>query len=172
VSDDGFEALADGALLIVVLLIGSALVLTFATPTGGGSRMEGTAYAEDTRLALFRTTLDGTSYAFGGESVPIPNRTTIETILRLEAHLLARDASAYDFAAANARVIGVAERLVRPGWQWALSGGPSSEPGLFQLPSDRIIPNSHFASTWTYPALDGGSSNVRLTFVLWLSPPR
>ncbi len=166
---EGFEALADAVLLIVILLIASIIILGHPR---GGPREEGVRYAEETRLALFRTTLDGLFYTFGGEIITVPNGTTVETGLRLQVHLLEKGTGAYDFTAANARIVELARRLVRPGYAFALLGGVLAGHDLLHLPSDIEIPREHFASTWTYPSLDRGTGNTRLAVVLWLSPPR
>lgn len=169
--DGGFEALADGVLLLVVLLVAATMVLALGRAPEDGTRDIGVRTAEATRLALFRTTLDGLSYRFGGETVPIPDGTTVESLLRLEAHLLRVERDAYDFSAANSRVLTIASQLLGPGWSLSVVGDDPEGGELFRLPEVEI-PVAHYASGWTYPSLAGGPERTRLTVAVWLSPLR
>ena len=168
----GFEALADGVLLFLVLLVATGVILATGRPPASDPRSSGVRYADDTRLALFRTTTDGLFYRFGGEIVLIPNGTTVEDVLRLGVHLLARDHRGYDFTATDARILGIAAKLLRPGWDLAILGGPGANRDLLHLPAEQVVPANHYASTWDYPSLDGGPGTTRLAVAVWLSPPR
>jgi len=170
-SEEGFEALADGTLLLTVLLVASVLVVGWGRPLAADGRSAGIQYAEDTRRALFGTTLDGLSYRIGGEDVAMRNGTTVETFLRLEVHLL-RLGPGWDFAAANARIAGLAAGIVRPGWAIAVLGGNESGPAVVRLPEGLRMPPDYFASGWTYPPLDGAGDGTRLQVLVWLSPHR
>lgn len=169
--DEGFEGLADGVLLVTLLLIAS-VALVVGTRDPGGIRDDGIRDAEETRLALFRTTLDDLSYESEGETVRIPNGTTVEWFLRLQVHLLDSDPAGHDFSAANVRVLDLATRLVRPGYQIGVFGGVVGEPGTVRLPAEGLASSERFESAWTYPALDGGPGHIRLGVSLWFSPPR
>jgi len=165
---DGFEALADGVLLFVVLALAIGAVLTWggAPPTDDGAW--GAAYAEDVRLALFRTPLDGLGYEDDGAFVVVPAGTTVETFLRIEVHVRSEEPS-LDFSAANARVAALAASLLRPGWAFLLVGGEPGGPEVVRIPDVRPPP-TRFESAWTYPSLDGAGPGVRLAFAAWLSP--
>lgn len=166
---DGFEGLADGALLVLVLLLATAAVVALPrSPAHDGS--SGERYAEDLRLALFRTTLDGLGYADNGTFVAMANDSSIETYLRVEVHLWAHGPLRRDFSAANARVEETAARLLRPGWSCVLTGGEADGPTVLTLPAGAEAPPSRYESAWTYPALDGAGPDVRLSLAAWLNP--
>jgi hypothetical protein len=171
-TDEGFEALADGTLLVTVLLVASAVAGSLAHPATDDGRLTALRYAEDTRLALFRTTPGGLRYSVGGAFVAVRNDTTIESFLRLEVHLLRGGARDFDFGTANRRITEQADRLVRPGWRFSITGGVGDGSDLFRLPIDAEVPSSYGASGWTYPPLDGTGGDTRLSLALWVSPHR
>ena len=171
-TDDGFEALADGTLLVTVLLVASAVAGSLAHPAADDGGSAALRYAEDTRLALFRATIGGLGYSVGGQFVAVRNDTTVESFLRLEVHLLRGGSRDFDFGAANARIAEQAARLVRPGWRSSVTGGVVDGPDLFRLPIDAEVPASYGASGWTYPSLDGTGDATRLSLAVWISPHR
>jgi len=168
----GFEALADGTMLLTVLLIASTLAITI-----GGSRTssvvnDAATYAEDTRVAIFRTSLDALSFAQDGREVFLPNGTSVETFLRLQVHLESRDAGVLDFGAANRRIAKIAMALVRPGWTYTIVGRLAGGPLVVSLPQGVVLPESYSASSWSYPSLDGSGPDTVLSLSVWLSPRR
>ncbi len=166
----GFEALADGTMLLLVLLVASALALALAA-RGPAPADDGT-YVEDTRLALFRTTFDGLSFLQDGVEVPLPNGTSVEAFLRLQVHLVVRVGGALEFSAANDRIAEVATALVRPGWSFAIVGRILGESSSLRLPMGVVTPETYRASSWTYPSLDGVGPDTVLSLSMWLSPRR
>ena len=169
---DGFEALADGSLLLVVLIVAASFVAAISHPSHNDSQSVALPYAEDTRLALFRTQLDGLGYAANGSFVAVPAGTTVESFLRLEVHFVARAPARFDFSAANERLGDLAAKLARPGWGVAITGGMVGSPLIVRIPADRQIPDRHSASSWTYPSLDDAGPDARLTVAVWVNPPR
>ena len=169
---EGFEALADGTLLLTVLVVASGVVASFANVSRDDGRAAALRYAEETRVALFGTTVDDFRYRVGDEVVTMRNGTSIEAFLRLEVHLLLGGPGAFDFTAANARIATLAVRLVRSGWTVVVLGGPARGSDLVQLPNGTVLPPDYAASSWTYPALDGTARDTRLTLALWINPRR
>ena len=167
-TDEGFEALADGSLLLIVLLVASTILVTFGHPT---SRGDSSAYAEETRLALFGTTLDGLGYRAGDEAVGLRNGTTVESFLRLELHLLRNGSGSFDFSAANERIGDLAVRLVRPGWGLLIRGNLVGGPELIRVP-DVAWTGDYAWSGWTYPPLDGVGEGSALGLAVWINPHR
>ncbi len=165
----GFEALADATLLVLVLLAASSALAGFAASPGPRTAIQ--SYAEDTRLALFRSTLDGLWYEADGAQVDLLNGTNVETFLRLEVHLLATGKRGFDFSAANARIADLTNRLVRPAWAIVIVAGTTHDADLVRIP-DRSIPSEHAAAFWVYPPLDEDGVRTRLGIALWFSPPR
>lgn len=167
----GFEALADGTMLLIVLLVASTLALSLAAmrPSTGN---DAARFAEDTRVALFRTTLDGLSFVQDGVDTPLPDGMSVEAFLRLQVHLVSRDVGEMDFATANNRVTEVARSLMRPGWSFAIVGRVTNASAAVLLPADVAIPESYAASSWSYPALDGSGPDTVLGLSMWLSPRR
>ena len=168
----GFEALADGVILLTILLVASTVSLSLAgerssAPSDGAAR-----YAEDTRVALFRTTLDGLAFSQDGEAVVLPNDTSVEAFLRLQVHLEGRGAGGLDFHAANSRIAGLANALVRPGWSYAIVGRIAAGAPLLRLPSGSVLPEEYAVSNWSYPALDASVADTVLSLFVWLSPHR
>ena len=170
--EDGFEALADGTLLLVVLLVASGVGLALVRPPLASDPADGPRYAEDVRLALFRTTMDGLGHRTAEGFAAMPNGTTVEAFLRVQVHLRAGGVPATGFREANARIADVAARLVRPGWGVALTGRLSGGDDLVRIPEGVAIPATHDGSGWTYPALDGSPADVRLAVAVWPTPPR
>lgn len=167
----GFEALADGTMLLLVLLVAA----TLAASLGAGRPPSGNAaarYAEDTRIALFRTTLDGVSFDQHGILEELPNGTSVEALLRLEVHLASLSAGAMEFDAANDRITEVASSLVRPGWSFAIDGRVVGSSVVVRLPEGVIDPETYAASSWSYPALDCMGPDTVLRLSVWLSPHR
>lgn len=171
-SDGGFEALADGTLLLAILLVASCLVALQAAPPSADLRSEGLRYAEDTRLALFRTTMDGLEYAANGTAILLPNGTSVESFLRIEAYVLHVRGGPADFSAANARVAALAARLLRPDWRFAITAKIEGEARAASIPESTDLPGTYFESGWTYPSLDGTRAGTRLSLALWLNRPR
>jgi len=171
-TEDGFEALADGTLLVTILLVASAVAGSLAHPAADDGRSTALRYAEDTRLALFRATIGGLGYSVGGQFVAVRNDTTVESFLRLEVHLLRGGSRDFDFGAANARIADTAARMVRPGWRFSVTGGVVGGADLFHLPADATAPADFAASGWTYPPLDGTGDGTRLSLAVWVSPHR
>lgn len=168
-SERGFESLADGTLLLTVLLVASGAMVALARPVPVDETAVAARYAEDLRLALFRTTMDGLEYDRDGASVPLPDRTSVEMYLRVQVHLLTRGPPGLDFDESNARVEALAERLLRPGWGFAILGRVSGA-GVLAIPHAADLPTTYVESSWTYPALDGTGPEVRLALAVWLSP--
>jgi hypothetical protein len=167
----GFEALADGVMLLTVLLVGSTIVLSLAG-TPDDSTADAAKYAEDTRLALFRTTLDGLAFTQGGREVALANGTSVETYLRLQLHLRRQNVDDLDFRAANERLTVLARALVRPGWTFAVIGRTDNGPVVVTLPADVDPPEAYAASNWSHPPMDGSGPDTVLSLLLWLSPHR
>lgn len=163
----GFEALADAALLFVILAIGIGAVLSMDRGTPAIDPGAATAHAEDLRLALLRATPEGLGYARGGEFVAFPDGTTVETYLRYQVHLRSRNGS-LDFSAANARVADLASSLVRPGWSAAIRA--EEVRGDVRIELLRPRPATFYESAWTYPPVPGEEWDVRLSVAVWLSP--
>lgn len=166
--DGGIEALVDGVLLMMVLVAATGIAGSFAGPPQ--PHESSFRYAEDVRLALFRTTAWGLNYTLKGEEVPLWN-ATVEDLLRLEVHLLGAGLDV-DFSGANAWLRDLAGRLVRPGWRVGIFGGPVRGDAVLRIPSDDGIPDTFIASGWTYPPLTGEGADVRLVVAVWTSPPR
>lgn len=164
---DGFEALVDGILLLTVLLAATGVVQTFAGAAPAPAPPS--AYAEDFRTALFRSTLDGLAYIQAGTRIEVRNGTSVEAFLRLQVHAV--QWADVDFAEANRRVAALAGTLVRPGWSVAVLGGPVGGEALVHIPSVEI-PGNHVRSSWSYPPLRGPGPGVALAVALWVSPPR
>lgn len=166
----GSEALADGTLLLLVLLVASGVVNTLGRPETPDIASFGVRYVEDVRLAVFRTTMSALTYVAGGESIAMSNGTTVETFLRLEVHLATRGTSDCDFRGSNERVAAMTRRLVLPGWNFAISGGSPGGPNTFRIPERAEEPRSYFESGWTYPSLIAEGPPTRLSVTLWISP--
>ena len=164
---NGFEAQADATLLLVVLLIASGLAVSLGRPATMEGADAGVRYAEDLRLALFRTTLGGLGYDDDGTHVAMPDGTTVETFLRIEVHYRGLGRPGLDFSDANARIADLVARLLRPGWSGAITGGAGGT--VVRIPMEVAIPAARFESGWTYPPLGDGPA-VRLAFAVWLSP--
>ena len=167
--DHGFEALLDGTMLLVVLIVASTLAVTWGRAAVPDPGLDGLRYAEETRIALFRSTPEGLGYLDHGRWVSLSEGTDVETFLRIEMALLARNLT-IDVASTNARIEEILKALVRPGWEGVIRGEQGDE--ALTIPAGVRTPAEHYASSWTYPSLDGGGRNVRLGVVLWLSPPR
>ena len=168
-SENGFEALADGSLLLVVLLLASTVVLALGRGPGNAPVVSATD-VEATRLALFGTTLDGLSYRVGERDQALRNGTSVESILRLEAHLLRNGSNALDFAAANERIADVAARLVRPGWALSIDGRIAGGGEVMRIGDP---PSGDYAwSGWTYPPLDGTGGDTILGVAVAINPHR
>ena len=170
--EDGFEALADGTLLLTALLVASGVVLALARPPLAADPADGLRYAEDVRLALFRTTIDGLGHRTAEGFAAMPNGTTVETFLRAQVHLRASGVPAAAFREANARIADVAARLVRPGWGVAVTGRLVGGDDLVQIPEGVAIPATYDGSGWTYPSIDGSPADARLAVAVWPTPPR
>jgi len=168
----GFEALADGTMLLTVLLVASTLAVSLAGDRSPFLADDPARYAEDTRVALFRTSLDGLSFTQGGAEVLLPNGTSVEAFLRIQVHLGSRDIGTLDFRAANDRIAGIATALVRPGWTYAIVGRVADGAGGVHLPEGVVLPETYAASSWSYPSLDGSGPDTVLSLFLWLSPRR
>ena len=168
--EGGFEALMDASMLLTVLLVASTLAIAWGRPAQPDPAADGLRYAEETRAALFRTTLPGMGYATDEMRVTVPGGTSVETFLRIEVALRARDLP-LDFSTANARIAEMTRRLVRPGWGAAVTG-LRGDAILVRIPDGQVIPAVHYTSGWTYPPLDGLGGDVRLNVAVWLSPPR
>ncbi len=165
----GFEALFDGTLLITVLLVAGTLTLSLSAPRPADPRGEGLRLAEDTRLALLRTSASDFGYAANGTWVALPDGTTVETVLRLEVHL--RRVPGLDFTTANARIESICARLLPTAWAGQLTAHVAGDTVL-RIPRNATVPSTRFASAWTYPSLDGSADDTRLAVTVWLSPPR
>jgi hypothetical protein len=163
----GIETLADAALLFAILMVGMSAMLLADRDSPAANTGTGIAYAEDVRLAVFRTRLDGLGFTRDGAFVRLPAGTTVETFLRMQVHLLSRD-DAPDFSAANTRVADLAKSLLRPGWNVAIAGGEVRGEALMHIPGPP--PPAYFESAWTYPPLPGEPRDVRLAVAVWLSP--
>jgi len=170
--DHGFEALADATLLLTVLLVASGLALSLARPAVPSDLAAGPRYAEDLRLALFRTTMDGLGHRTADGFASMPNGTTVEAFLRAQVHLLAGGRPAADFRESNARILDLAVRLLRPGWGAAVTGRLLGGEDLVRIPEGVPIPATYDGSAWTYPPLDGSAADVRLAVAVWPTPPR
>lgn len=172
-TDDGFEALADGTLLLVVLLVASGIVLALARPPLAADPADGLRYAEDVRLALFRTTMDGLGHATADGFVAMPDGTAVETFLRAQVQLRADGVPSGAFAESNGRIADLAARLVRPGWSIAVTGRlAGGAEDLVRIPEGVGMPPTYDGSAWTYPSLDGSPEDVRLAVAVWPTPPR
>jgi hypothetical protein len=169
---EGFEALADGTLLLAVLLVASSVVIALSAPTAAPDRGADLRYAEDVRLALFRTTMDGLGLRDGDGSASMPNGTTVETFLRVQVHLRADGVPGAAFHDANGRIADLAGRLVRPGWGVAITGRLVGGSVVVRIPDGADLPATYAGSGWTYPSLDGSSEDAHLAVAVWLTPPR
>lgn len=168
----GFDGLVDATLLVTVLLIASTMALSIGADRG---RIDADAasYAEDTRIALFRTVLDDLSFSQDDRRVVLPNGTRVESFLRLQVHLQSLGTGDLNFEEANLRVAGVAMRLMRPGWSFGIRGVEMGGAGVtVRIPADVVIPETHAASSWTYPALDGEGLNTVLLLHVWFTSHR
>ena len=168
----GFEALADGVMLLTVLLVASTLALSMSGGPSHGIAGDSARYAEDTRVALFRSTLDGLAFVQNGAAVLLPNGTTVEGFLRLQVHLVSRNVGMLDFDAANDRITEIATTLLRPGWSYSVVGRVTDGPGVTHLPEVVVLPETYAASSWSYPPLDGSGPDTVLSLFAWLSPRR
>jgi len=168
----GFEGLADGTTLLMVLLVASTLVLSLVGDRSAFLAADAARYAEDTRVALLRTTLDGLSFAQDGVEVFLPNGTSVEAFLRLQVHLESRNVESLDFDAANDRIHEVATVLLRPGWSHAVVGLVTDGPEVVHLPEGVVLPGTYAASSWSYPSVNGSGPDTILSLFLWLSPGR
>ena len=169
---NGFEALADGTLLLTVLLVASAIVLALSRPGVSPDPASDLRTAEDLRLALFRTTMDGLGHRAADGLAAMPNGTSVETFLRVQVHLRAAGLPAEDFRDANERIADVAARLVRPGWAVAVTGRLVNGPVLVRIPEGLGLPATYDGSGWTYPSLDGSPGDAHLSLAVWPTPPR
>ena len=167
--DRGFESLADGTLLLVVLLVASGAVLGLGRPAPPDATAAAARYVEDVRLALFRTTMDGLGYDIGGGSVTFPDGTTVETFLRIQVHLRTHGPPGVEFDRANARIEDLAGRILRPGWSISITGR-TADTVVLRLPPGASLPATYVESAWTYPPLDGEGPDVRLSVAAWLNP--
>ena len=170
-SEDGFEALADGSTLLIILLVASTVVLGFGHGPSRTVSAAESADPEGTRIALFASTLDELTYRSEGELVRVRNGTTVESFLRLEVHLMRGGQPGLDFAAANARIADLAGRLVRPGWGITVRAHLAGDVDSIRIP-DAPVPEDYAWSGWTYPPLDGVGPDTVLGLAVWLSPRR
>ena len=168
----GFEALADGTMLLTVLLVASTLAISFAGDRFPSLADDAARYAEDTRAAIFRTTLDALSFTQDGVEVLLPNGTSLEAFLRLQVHLESREVGTLDFHAANDRIAELVTALVRPGWSHSIVGRVAHGPVVVHLPEGIVPPETYAASSWSYPALDGSGPDTGLSLLVWLNPHR
>ena len=169
---EGFEALADGTLLLAVLLVASTIVIALSAPTAAPHRAADLRYAEDVRLALFRTTMDGLGVRDGDGFASMPNGTTVETYLRVQVHLRADGVPEAAFRDANGRIADLAARLIRPGWGIAVTGGLVGGPIVVRIPDGVDLPATYAGNGWTYPSLDGSREDAHLAVAVWPTPPR
>jgi hypothetical protein len=151
--------MADALLFMTVMTVACAVVVGSSGGDATGARLELQRYADDFTSTLLAAELEGMEYRRGNESVAMP-RGCVARLIFDEAMVL-EGGEGCDFSGYNARLLGAARALLRPGLGCAMSCGPVLIGGEAGLPADRC------ASQMTVLP-EGGAEPLTITVYVWV----